>query len=104
MSQLRPALLVRANRKGLTKAVVVAKLTKGQITAKVNSSGIVVMKWRYKRDVHILLTRHGDAMVDICKQNWRNEDVQKPQAVVYYNKFKQGIDISDQMSSYHTRV
>ena len=35
----------------------------------------------------------------------RNVDtVTKQEAVVYYNSGKQGIDISDQLASYHTSV
>ena len=38
---------IRSNRKGIPKSVASAKLNKGEVVAKENESGIVVMKWKY---------------------------------------------------------
>jgi hypothetical protein len=93
---------LRSNRKGLPKAVTSAHLRKGQIIARENSDGTVVFKWHDKRDVLMLSTRHSDDMASFC--NRRNETVHKPAATIYYNGTKQGIDVSDQMASYHSAL
>jgi hypothetical protein len=92
---------LRANRKGLPKSVTTAKLKKGELTGLENSKGIVVMKWRDKRDVYFLSTKHGDQQVTTGKKNRQKEDIRKPEAIVCYNKCKQGIDLSDQLSTYY---
>lgn len=48
--------------------VTKAKLQPGQIVGKENSNGIVVAKWRDKRDVTMLSTRHDISMVDTGKK------------------------------------
>ena len=40
-------------------------------------------------------------MINIGKKNRKKEEVIKPAATLYYNQTKQGIDVSDQMISYH---
>ena len=95
---------IRVNRKGLPGAVTKSKLKKGEVIARENKDGIVVMKWRDKRDVSILSTRHTEALVQTGKPNRQHVDIVKPEAVVFYNQHKQGIDLSDQMSSYHTAL
>ena len=62
------------------------------------------MKWKDKIDVVMLSTKHTGAMAETSRKKKNCENVQKPQAVIYYNQSKQGIDVSDQMSSYHTCV
>ena len=47
-----------ANRKGSPNYVSKASLKKGEVVARENSAGIVVLKWRDQRDVMILTTRH----------------------------------------------
>lgn len=59
------------------------------------------MKWRDKRDVYFLSTKHGDQQVTTGKKNRQKEDIRKPEAIVCYNKCKQGIDLSDQLSTYY---
>lgn len=93
---------LRANRKGIPKNVTGCKLKKGEIVANENADGIVVMKWHDRRDVLMLSTKHGDSLVKTGKNNRNNEPVEKPEVVVYYNQCKQGIDLADQMSSYHS--
>jgi len=67
--------------------------------AKESSDGIVVQKWRDRRDVLTLSTKHEDTMVTVSR---RRATISKPATVLYYNQNKQGIDASDQMASYHT--
>jgi hypothetical protein len=87
---------LRANRKHIPKSVTATRLQRGEVVARENSKGIVVLKWRDKRDVLLLSTKH----TDTNKRN--NSVVVKPASVVYYNNCKQGIDLADQMSSYYS--
>ena len=41
---------------------------------------------------------HSATMVETGKTNNANEHIMKPQVIVDYNKGKQGIDLSDQLS------
>ncbi|KAK9695310.1 Transposase IS4 [Popillia japonica] len=91
---------LRRNRKGLPVEVVSAKLKKGEIIAR-EKNGIVVLKWKDKRDVLMLTTKHDDTMTEIPG---RVENRSKPQAAIDYNKAKGYIDVSDQLSSYSTAV
>ncbi|KAJ8929956.1 hypothetical protein NQ314_017321 [Rhamnusium bicolor] len=59
------------------------------------------MKWRDKRDVLVLSTKHTDIMQDI---QVRNETKSKPLAVTDYNKGKSSIDLSDQIASYNSSL
>ena len=67
--------------------------------------GVVVAKWRDKRDVTMLSTRHNITLVDTGKKkNRNNETIMKPKIIVDYNSGKAGIDLSDQLSSYSSPV
>lgn len=90
---------LRKNRKSLPKKVVTANLKVGETMAEQNRCGVVVQKWRDKREVLTLSTKHFDAMV---KATGDKREKTKPEMVVYYNATKQGIDVSDQLASYHT--
>jgi Transposase IS4 len=92
---------IRSNRKGLPTAVTKAKLKVGEVTAAHNEKGIVVLKWKDKREVMVLSTKHDSSMTNSGKFNRKRELVRKPNAVLDYNKAKLGIDLSDQMASYH---
>lgn len=88
---------LRKNRKGIPKEVVTAKLKKGEIMAKKNEDNIVVLKWKDKRDVLMLSTKHGDEMKDIDVRGGKKK---KPVAAIDYNNAKSYIDYSDQIGSY----
>ena len=45
---------------------------------------------------------HSATLVETGITNKSNERIMKPQVIVDYNKGKQGIDLSDQLSSYYT--
>lgn len=94
---------LRSNRVKLPD-VTKAKLQPGQIVGKENSNGIVVAKWRDKRDVTMLSTRHDISMIDTGKKNRKNESIVKPKIIIDYNAGKAGIDLSDQLSSYSSPV
>jgi len=55
-------------------------------------------------DVLMISTKpsHSATLVDTEKTNKANERITKPQVVLDYNQGKQGIDLSDQLSTYYT--
>lgn len=92
---------LRVNRKHNPKSVTQRKLKRGESVAAECQEGIVVLKWRDKRDVLCLSTKHTDEMVNIPK---RGQEVLKPRIIVEYNKCKAFIDLSDQVKSYNTSL
>ncbi|KAJ8936752.1 hypothetical protein NQ314_012172 [Rhamnusium bicolor] len=89
---------VRKNRKGLDNSTLEAKLQKGEICS-VQQQYMTFMKWRDQRDVLMISTCFGDGNVETGKDR-RGNTKTKPKIIVEYNKGKQGVDISDQLSSY----
>ena len=66
---------------------------------------MAVVQWRDKRIVSILSTLHSDTPVEIERRSRHApggcEVVQKPEAVVEYNRFMGGVDREDQFLSYY---
>ncbi|KAL7647192.1 UNVERIFIED_CONTAM: hypothetical protein RMT77_002450 [Armadillidium vulgare] len=91
---------LRQNRKENPVCVTAAKLKVGQIIGRENTDGIVVAKWKDKRDVTMLSTKHDLSFVVSANKNKNNEEIRKPKMIVSYNHAKKGVDISDQMASY----
>lgn len=54
------------------------------------------MKWKDKRDLFIISSKHEDSVEEVTK---RGETITKPKVVIDYNKGKSFKDRSDQMSS-----
>ncbi|XP_055910500.1 piggyBac transposable element-derived protein 4 [Eupeodes corollae] len=92
---------LRKNRAGNPKDVTNAKLKKNAIIGRENS-GIVIAKWKDKRDVLMLSTKHDLEVISTGKKNRNDDDIKKLKMIMEYNKGKQGIDISDQMACYFT--
>lgn len=93
---------LRLNRKHLPQDVVAAKLRKGEIAAKETRDGVVVLKWRDKRVVSALSTKHS-ALKTVRSTSSRGVTL-KPQCIVDYNTGKSSIDLSDQMASYSSAL
>lgn len=70
----------------------------GESVAEECEQGIVVQKWKDRRDVLVLSTRYANEMISVQR---RGQEVKKPKNVVEYNKYKSYINISDQMKSYN---
>lgn len=88
---------LRKHRKGNPNGVVTAKLKRGKCIGKENNNGITILKWKDKRDVLVLSTKHSVEMVNVqTKTGFR----QKPKIIVDYNAGKTAIDLSDQMTAY----
>ncbi|KAH9645922.1 hypothetical protein HF086_011384 [Spodoptera exigua] len=88
---------LRKNRRGLPKAVVDSKLKPGEVIARENERGICVLKWKDKRDVLMLSTKHSKGFSKITK---KGKVIRKPRMVLAYNKTKSAVDMSDQMAAY----
>ncbi|KAF2367685.1 PiggyBac transposable element-derived protein [Trinorchestia longiramus] len=97
---------IRKKRKHLSKEVVVAKLKKNEMKCLENCSGIKLYNWRDKRNVFMISTvlEHDGSLVLSGKTNRNGEELKKPQCVLDYNNAKKGVDVSDQMTSYHTAL
>lgn len=87
----------RENRRQLPKHVVTAKLKKGQFAAAESTNGITMMKWKDKRDVYVLSTKHS---VRFYHVNKRGNVVSKPKIVVDYNRDKGAVELADQLAAY----
>lgn len=90
---------LRSNRKNNPKEVVNKKLKKGEVIAKQCNKGITVLKWKDKREVLMISTKHSDAQSTII--NKRGKEVIKPQVIIDYNKGKGLVDVTDLRNSYH---
>lgn len=90
---------LRENRKGNPKKFLKTKLKKGEAVWKRKGS-VVVTKWKDKRDVRMMSTRHKHQMVETRPR--RGEVKLKPQCVLDYNQHMSGIDRADQMMSYYS--
>jgi len=66
----------------LPREVCDARLQKGATVARENASGVVVLKWKDKRDVLMLSTSHSDACVRTGKRARNGEEIIKPEAVL----------------------
>lgn len=71
---------------------------------KEDHNGIVVSKFKDKRDIFLLSTRHKLDIVDTGKQSRKKESILKPEVILFYNAGKAGIDLSDQLASYSSPV
>lgn len=58
-----------------------------------------MLKWKDKRDVLTLSTKHTPAMKTVV--NKRGQNVKKPELILDYNRSKAFIDLSDQIKSYN---
>ena len=95
---------MRTDRAGSVHRVVQKKLKRDEVYGLQSSNGIKLIKWKGRRDVLMISTKpsHSTTLVDIGKTNKANQRVTKPQVVLDYNQGKQGIGLSDQLSTYYT--
>lgn len=86
---------VRSNKKNMPKDFVQIKLKKGECKMR-SCNGILALKWKDKRDVHIISTKHETIEMTEQRENQFNP-ILKPKCVYDYNKGMIGIDRHDQM-------
>lgn len=89
---------LRLDRKGVPQDVKNEKLKKGETVARY-ADGVMIGKWRDKRDVSYISTEFENEMEEI--ENKRQQKVLKPKPIINYNKFMSGVDRQDQMLSYY---
>lgn len=89
---------IRVDRKSNPKNVKEAKLKKGETIARY-SNGVMIAKWKDKRDVFYISTEFGNNLKTYF--NRRQQEIKKPEAILNYNRFMSGIDRKDQMMSYY---
>lgn len=95
---------LRSNRRGVPKDIG-TKMKKGEVVG-IEQDGVKIIKWVDKRPVLMITSdpRHTSALLKTGKHNRSGEEIHKPKCVIDYNMAKKGVDLSDQMSSYHTSV
>ena len=95
---------LRKNRKGNPKAVVNAKLKKGEAVYRRNGN-VLCMKWcQKKKCVTMMSTIHSACYVEVTKGNRGNMKINKPLAVHDYTQKMGGVDKSDQFMTYYSGV
>lgn len=90
---------LQATRKNTPLSIVKAKLKKGETISQYSDSGIMIAKWRDKRDVLYISTQYENEMVNFI--NKKGITLRKPLPVVQYNCYMSGVDRKDQMLSYY---
>ena len=85
-----------SNRKEVPKQAYSGKLKKGEKISH-QQDHLLAIKWKDIRDV-FYLTAHGDALVESPSSRGAHHKI-KPAAVLDHNKYKTGVDRSDQMLS-----
>jgi hypothetical protein len=95
---------LRSNRAGPGNEFRQKKLRRGEVYGRQNRDGVKLIMWKDKRDVLMIFTKpsHSATLVNTGKISIQNERIMKPQVVLDYNKGRQGIDLSDQLSVYYT--
>lgn len=92
---------LRSNRKNKSKTVTQKNLKRGEHIAKESNNGILIEKWKDRRDVLTLNTKFIPEMITLKK---RSGETTKPKSIIEYNKHKAYIDLSDQMKSYNSSL
>ncbi|XP_023238165.1 piggyBac transposable element-derived protein 4-like [Centruroides sculpturatus] len=88
------------NRKGIPYEVVCNELKRGQIYGKINENGVIIAKWKDKKDFLMLSTYHNLDIVKIEKRNRNGEYVVKPKIVMDYKAGIVKANISHQIPSF----
>ena len=95
---------LRLNRRGLPNTIK-ESVKKGEKKAFQLDDTMLAVKWMDKRVVTALTTIHDDTTVAVERRTRHvaggREMVQKPAAIVQYNKYMGGVDQADQLLSYY---
>lgn len=89
---------LRTNRKGNPINVCKKKLKKGECAWK-RKGTITIAKWKDKRDVLMISTKHRLRLIEV--RNRRGRNISKPNIIEDYNQHMSGVDRCDQMTSYY---
>ena len=89
--------IVRQNRKFIPP--LKQKLEKGETEAK-STNNLLAIKWKDRREVTVLITKHKLEMITLSKQDRKtNEFIRKPKCALECNEKMGAIDRSDMMLS-----
>lgn len=101
---------VRANRiheanEKLTDGKTLQKRGRGSCSVTTSSNNITVLRWADNNLVHMISTFAGKDPQDVVRR-WNRKtksyvEVQRPQAVIQYNRFMGGVDLSDRMIAHY---
>ncbi|XP_017759329.1 PREDICTED: piggyBac transposable element-derived protein 4-like [Eufriesea mexicana] len=83
---------VRSNRKNMPKDLCSVKLKRGEYVIR-SCNRVLALKWRDKRDVYMMSTKHETA--EMTSQG--SKRTLKPNCITEYNKGMNGIDLQDQI-------
>ncbi|KAJ8949454.1 hypothetical protein NQ318_007555 [Aromia moschata] len=76
-----------------------AKINKGE-TISMSNEILLALKWRDRREVHMLTNKHEDKIIALDKKDFRTkEQIKKPACIVDYNANMGAVDRSDMMLS-----
>lgn len=89
---------VRPRRRNMPESISKTKLKCGDVAAWQRGK-VIAIKWKDKKDVHLLSTVH-DASTTIVRVRG-NKEVSKPVAVVAYNHTMGGVDRADQALTFY---
>ncbi|XP_065662617.1 piggyBac transposable element-derived protein 4-like [Hydra vulgaris] len=89
---------LRTDRKSNPKECTKAKLKQGDVISR-SREGVVVAKWKDKRDVLMISNLHSLQMIEVT--NRRGEKKMKPNIIKDYNQCMSGVDRAEQMLSYY---
>ena len=89
---------LRTDRKSNPKECTKAKLKQGDVISR-NREGVVVAKWKDKRDVLMISNLHSLQMIEVT--NRRGEKKMTPNIIKDYNQYMSGVDRAEQMVSFY---
>ena len=89
------------NRRSLSKQCLKEKLKRRETIAR-RQGALMALKWRDKREVLMLSTKHTPTMETVTRNaHGPCPPKDKPTAVICYNSYMMGVDKSDQMLQYY---
>ena len=67
----------------------------------IRNGNIVSVHWRDKRDVYVMSALHGNGS-QLVERRAAPEPIRKPDMIVEYNKYMNGVDKCDQFLNYYS--
>ena len=90
------------NRKEIPDSIKYANVKKRGENVVVNNNPLVCAKVMDKKAVTFLSTAHSFKMVALESVDFRGNPIERLEMMNEYNKYMGGVDVNDQMLSYHT--
>ena len=93
---------VRAGRKGLPPSFKEKKKVDRGVSSFLQNGSTIAVRWRDNKDVFLLSTNCDNAISETSRRvGGTNSAIACPKVVKLYNKYKGGVDLSDQARSYY---